>query len=92
MAERAPAAPDCIEGRLFLEMPVRLQPPVSFEEAYRYLSQNAVLVWGVTDAARMNPQLQSIAHAMATVSAIDVPAEVEPLFGENIDIDLELGA
>jgi len=71
---------------------VRLQPPVSFEEAYRYLSQNAILVWGVIPAARMNPQLQSIAQAMATVSALDVPDEVEPLFGENIDIDLEAGA
>ncbi|WEK05291.1 MAG: hypothetical protein P0Y65_03250 [Candidatus Devosia phytovorans] len=68
---------------------MRLKPPVSFEEAYNYLSQNAVLVWGDASAARMEPQLQSIAKAMAVVGALDIPDEVEPLFGENIDIDLE---
>ncbi|KKB81186.1 hypothetical protein VW35_03335 [Devosia soli] len=67
---------------------MRLKPPVSFDEAYRSLAQNAVLTWGTSAAARMDPQLQSIACAMETVSALDIPDSVEPLFGENIDIDL----
>lgn len=71
---------------------MRLKPPVSAEEAHRSLAMNAVLVWGVAAAARMEPQLDSIARAMAVVSALDIPDEIEPLFGENIDVDLEVQA
>lgn len=67
---------------------MRLKPPVSHEEAYRYLSQSAVLAWGISAAAKMEPTLTAIAKSMAVVSALDVPDEIEPLFGENIDIDL----
>jgi hypothetical protein len=69
-------------------MTVRLKPPVSQEEAYRYLCQSAVLGWGVQATAKMEPTLSAIAKSMAVVSALDVPDDVEPLFGENIDIDL----
>ena len=68
---------------------MRLKPPVSPEEAYRYLSQNAVLVWGVAAAAAMDAQLTSIAQAMAVVSSLDIPDPVEPLFGEDIGQDAE---
>ena len=68
---------------------MRLKPAVSPEEAYGFLSQNAVLVWGAAAAAKMDPQLNSIASAMAVVSSLEIPDEIEPLFGENIDIDLE---
>jgi len=64
---------------------VRIKPAVSPEEAYRYLSQNAVMVWGEAAATRMEPQLQSISSAMTVVSALEIPDEIEPLFGEDID-------
>ena len=64
---------------------MRIKPAVSPEEAYRYLSQNAVMVWGEAAATRMEPQLQSISSAMAVVSALEIPDEIEPLFGEDID-------
>ena len=64
---------------------MRIKPAVSPEEAYRYLSQNAVMVWGEAAATRMEPQLQSISSAMAVVSALEIPDEIEPLFGEAID-------
>ena len=62
---------------------LRLKPAVSPEEALQYLSLNATLVWGVDHAAKMAPQLKSIADAMAVVSALDIPEDVEPLFGED---------
>ena len=64
---------------------MRIKPAVSPEEAYRYLSQNAVMVWGEAAATRMEPQLQSISSAMAVVSALEIPDEIEPLFGDDID-------
>ena len=64
---------------------MRIKPAVSTEEAYRYLSQNAVMVWGEAAATRMEPQLQSVSSAMAVVSALEIPDEIEPLFGEDID-------
>ena len=64
---------------------MRIKPAVSPEEAYRYLSQNAVMVWGEAAATRMEPQLQSISSAMTVVSALEIPDEIEPLFGEDID-------
>lgn len=67
---------------------MRLKPPVSAEDAYRFLSQSAVLAWGVAATARMDPHLSAIASSMAVVSALDIPDDIEPLFGENIDIDL----
>jgi hypothetical protein len=70
------------------EHAMRLKPAVSQEEALRYLAQNATLVWGVAAAARMEGHLNALARSMAVVSALDVPDMVEPLFGENIDIDL----
>ena len=64
---------------------MRIKPAVSPEEAYRYLSQNALMVWGEAAATRMEPQLQSISSAMAVVSALEIPDEIEPLFGDDID-------
>lgn len=71
---------------------MRIKPPVSSEQAYQYLSLNAVLVWGIDDAAKMDPQLQAIAGAMAEVSALDIPDEVEPIFGEDHALDPEATA
>lgn len=63
---------------------MRLKPSVSQDEAYKYLSQNANLVWGDEAAAAMDTHLQAIAKSMATLSALDIPDEIEPLFGEDI--------
>ena len=71
---------------------MRIKPPVSNDQAYQYLSLNAVLVWGVADAASMDPQLHAIAAAMAEVSALVIPDEVEPIFGEDHALDPELAA
>lgn len=68
---------------------VRIKPPVPVEQAYQYLALNAALVWGVTDAASMDPQLHAIAAAMAEVSALDIPDDVEPIFGEDHALDPE---
>lgn len=67
---------------------MRLKPPVSQEEAFRFLSQSAALAWGLPAAARMEPTLAAIARSMSVVGALDIPDDIEPLFGENIDIDL----
>jgi hypothetical protein len=75
-----------------MERFMRIKPPVSSEQAYQYLSLNAVLVWGIDDAAKMDPQLQAIAGAMAEVSALDIPDEVEPIFGEDHALDPEATA
>ena len=69
---------------------MRLKPPISAEEAYRYLSVNAALVWVLEDAAKMAGTIKTIAGSMAEVSALDIPDEVEPLFGEDIGTDPEL--
>ena len=71
---------------------MRLKPPVSNDEAYRYLSLNAALVWGVEDAAKMDEHLHSIARSMSVVGALEVPESIEPLFGEDIGLDSEPGA
>lgn len=68
---------------------MRIKPPVSPEQAHQYLSVSATLVWGVEDAARMDGHLQSIAAAMAEVSALDIPDDVEPIFGEDHALDPE---
>ena len=71
---------------------MRLKPPISAEEAHRYLSLNATLVWGAADAAAMDRTLKTIAGSMAEISALDIPDEIEPLFGEDIGRDPELPA
>jgi len=68
---------------------LRLKPPVSAEEAYRSLSLNATQSWGAADAAAMDSQLHAIAAAMAEVSALDIPYDVEPIFGEDHAADPE---
>jgi hypothetical protein len=66
---------------------MRIKPPVSDEQAYQYLSLNAALVWGAADAALMDTQLHAIASAMAEVSALAIPDDVEPIFGEDHALD-----
>ena len=55
------------------------------------LAVNATMSWGVADAAHIDVHLRSIAAAMARIAALDIPDEVEPLFGEDIGLDGEIG-
>ncbi|WP_342364113.1 hypothetical protein [Terrarubrum flagellatum] len=66
---------------------MRLKPAVSQEEAYRLLALNAAAIWGVQEAALLDDNLKLIADAMATVSALNIPDDVEPLFGQDIAAD-----
>ena len=66
---------------------MRLKPPITADQAYRQLALNATLSWGLADAAAMDSLLLSMAEAMAVVGALDIPDEVEPLFGEDIGRD-----
>jgi len=68
---------------------MRIKPPVSTEQAHQYLSVSATLVWGLEDAAEMDGHLRSIAAAMAEVSSLDIPDDVEPIFGEDHALDPE---
>jgi len=65
---------------------VRLKPPVSVDQAGTFLSMSAELSWGSDAVAELMPLLDGIAKSMATVSALDIPDEVEPLFGEDIAV------
>ncbi len=57
---------------------MRLSPPVSEEEALRWLLQQAEAEWGNEREDELRRMLQPIAEAMAAVSAAPVPDEVEP--------------
>lgn len=63
---------------------MRLKPPVSQDQAAAFLTQSAKLSWGDTVADELAPLLNGIARSMETVSALDIPDDVEPLFGEDI--------
>ena len=69
---------------------MRLKPPPPVDEIYHQLAVAATMSWGITDAARIEPHLRSIANAMATVAALDIPDDTEPLFGEDIGLDVEV--
>ena len=59
---------------------MRLYPPVTKEEALTVLTNEATALWGAEAAVGMANQLRSIAEAMAAVSEVDIPPEVEPMF------------
>lgn len=67
-----------------LETVVRLKPPVSQDQAAAFLTQSAKLAWGDAVASELEPLLEGIARSMETVSALDIPDDIEPLFGEDI--------
>lgn len=67
-----------------LETIVRLKPLVSQDQATAFLTHGAKLSWGDAVADELAPILEGIALSMETVSALDIPDEIEPLFGEDI--------
>ncbi len=58
---------------------MRVYPPVSKEEAAAYLAAHVQLIWGDKPPFSAE-EIDVAAEAMAIVSAIEVPDEVEPLF------------
>lgn len=61
---------------------MRLKPPPVSDEALRQLQYLAIVSWGEDEAVKMESHLRAIADAVATVAALDIPDEVEPLFAE----------
>jgi hypothetical protein len=57
---------------------MRLYPPVSEQEALEWLLQQAVAQWGAERRDEMTQMLKPIAEAMAAVSGVELPEEVEP--------------
>lgn len=57
---------------------MRLYPPVSEQEALEWLTREAVERWGNDKESELREMLKSIAEAMAAVSAVDLPEEMEP--------------
>jgi len=57
---------------------MRLYPPASEQEALEWLVQQAVAVWGAEKKQELESMLKPIAEAMAAVSAVQLPEEVEP--------------
>ena len=57
---------------------MRVYPPVSKEEAAAYLAAQAKLLWG-DESPLSEKVIDTVAEALAMISAIDVPDDVEPL-------------
>lgn len=59
---------------------MRLHPPVSTEEALTWLTAQAQMTWGEERLPELSDNLAAIAEAMAIISAVDLPDDLEPLF------------
>ncbi len=59
---------------------IRLQPPITREDALAWLRAQAILAWGSERLPQLEDGLKLTAEAMAAVSAADLPADLEPLF------------
>ena len=59
---------------------MRLKPAVTADEALEWLTGVAILTWGVEATPELEATLTRAARAMAAVSAVDVPDEIDPLF------------
>jgi hypothetical protein len=57
---------------------VRLYPPVTVEEALEWLKRQAQQEWDAGPTPQLEESLRPLAEAMATVSAIVLPEEIEP--------------
>ena len=58
---------------------MRLKPPVSQETALEWLKQQVTGAWGVEISPELEANLRITAEAMAVISAVDVPEDIEPL-------------
>ena len=57
---------------------MRLHPEVSSAEALGWLKREAVSSFGVEESAELEAALRPLAEAMAAVSAVVVPDDLEP--------------
>ena len=63
---------------------MRLHPAVSEKDALDFLKSQAILLWGEESALEMEDALKSLAAAMAAVSSIKLPDDVEPAFSRPV--------
>lgn len=59
---------------------MRLNPAVSKEEALEWLTIQAKFTWGEDRLPELQENLEIIAEAMAIISAVELPDDLEPLF------------
>lgn len=60
---------------------MQLHPPVSQDEAYRWLKERLAQVLPAGDPPPdLEENLRQLAEAMAVLSAVSVPDDVEPMF------------
>lgn len=59
---------------------MRLHPAVTKDEAMTWLTDQAKATWGEERVPELKENLETMAEAMATISAVELPDEVEPLF------------
>ena len=58
---------------------MRLSPPVSKEEALEWLRREALETWGPDLEPQLESAIETLATAMAAVSATPLPENIEPL-------------
>lgn len=59
---------------------MRLHPAVTREEAEEWLTAQAKLAWGEERLPELADNIKAIAEAMAIISSIELPDDLEPLF------------
>ena len=59
---------------------MRLHPKVTKGEALAWLRAQAAASWGPARAAELEAGLEQLAEAMAAVSAVELPDDLEPFF------------
>jgi hypothetical protein len=59
---------------------MRLHPAVTKEEATEWLTNQAKASWGEERLPELQENIDAIAEAMAIISAVELPDDLEPLF------------
>lgn len=59
---------------------MRLHPAVTKEEATEWLTTQAKASWGEERLPELQENIDAIAEAMAIISAVELPDDLEPLF------------
>lgn len=59
---------------------MRLHPAVTTDEALAWLTAQASAEWGPERIPEIKDNLTSLAEAMAIISSVELPDDLEPLF------------
>jgi hypothetical protein len=59
---------------------VRIYPPVTQDEARQWLTTQATAAYGAEAAAELATDIAICAEAMAVVSSVSLPDDIEPLY------------